>query len=413
MSMHRRSWLWIAIGVAVVARIVIFGVAFDHPVANEGGAPTSPKVMQSGTDIGFYLRSSQKYLRISPVEILRSISKYYDFDDADRDSTEPHSLDAETIDYFVAPPAFPVLLNVFRYRDGNTLPLALLYLVVSCVLVTLWLKWLSDKQVGFAWLVTFALIPNPIWFTISISTDLLFALSFAGFYLLYFSKHWPPLRVALWVGFLLFCLLTRPNGLSVFLFVAADLALSAGAVRRPRPLMFGFLSVVALAFAFVLLPHFVIFARRGMQITYFGFSQAEYLGGVFRSVPVWLNLPLSWLSLSVAKILYFAGLRPSYGDISWTFLVLRGAAGLILLPGLVYVFAKGDRKHQMLIGLYLLPVFLGATQDRYNLAIQPVLFFYGVLALHAVWNRFGLTWPIARLNEVDGGRTALPDGDDA
>ena len=49
----------------------------------------------------------------------------------------------------------------------------------------------------------------------------------------------------------------------------------------------------------------------------------------------------------------------------------------------------GKMRSIMLI-CFLIPVFLGATQDRYNLAVQPILYLFGVKAINSVWYR--LRW---------------------
>jgi len=102
-------------------------------------------------------------------------------------------------------------------------------------------------------------------------------------------------------------------------------------------------------------------------------------------LPEWLDRALSWLTLAGAKLLYFVGLRPSYGQIAWWIVAIRAGAGLILLPGLIWVVIRGDTKHRLLISLFLLPFMIGPSQDRYNLAIQPLLFYFGYLAYRDVW----------------------------
>ncbi|MCH8830381.1 MAG: hypothetical protein IID45_12465, partial [Planctomycetes bacterium] len=114
---------------------------------------------------------------------------------------------------------------------------------------------------------------------------------------------------------------------------------------------------------------------------YFGATQADYLAGVFNTLPGWLDRGLSIPSLMGAKVLYFAGLRPSYGETPTLIVLVRAAVGLILVPGVVYVIVRGDRAHRLLLAIYMLPVLLGASQDRYNLAMQPLLFYFGYRAL--------------------------------
>jgi hypothetical protein len=263
-----------------------------------------------------------------------------------------------------------------------------MYLVISCLLVGVWLRWMWRRGLSAAWLFVFALMPNPMWVTISISTDLVFALIFAGFYLAYFSYAGRG-RILLWSVFLVLTLLTRPNGVSVLLFVIADaLLLTTRSVRINRGILVCAAAPLLVGVVFFIGPYFSIFVVHSMDITYFGFSQREFLEGLYESLPFWLDQPISWLSLAGAKLIYFVGIRPSYGEIPALFLILRGAAGIILLPGLLYLFWKADWRLRLFVGLYLLPIFLGASQDRYNLPIQPLLFFFGALALQDFWKRW-------------------------
>ncbi len=101
----------------------------------------------------------------------------------------------------------------------------------------------------------------------------------------------------------------------------------------------------------------------GESTQYFGATQAEYLAGVFNTLPVWLDRVLSLLSLISAKILYFVGVRPSYGETPTLIVLARAAAGLIFLPGIIYALARGARAHRLLLVIYMLPVLLGASQE--------------------------------------------------
>jgi len=85
--------------------------------------------------------------------------------------------------------------------------------------------------------------------------------------------------------------------------------------------------------------------------------------------------------------LYFAGLRPSYGQTLPLLVVARAVVGVILLPGLLFLLVRGRTRDSILVILFSLPVFIGPTQDRYYLPILPILFYYGVLAYSAAWRR--------------------------
>ena len=130
------------------------------------------------------------------------------------------------------------------------------------------------------------------------------------------------------------------------------------------------------------------FVSSTLRLTYFDVPETEYLAGIYDSLPYWLNLLLSWLSLAGAKILYLVGFRPSYAGTETYIVLLRALPGLIFLPGLIYLFIKGDRSHKFLLALFLLPIVAGASQDRYILPIQPILFLFGAWAYISLWQSF-------------------------
>ncbi|NQV81866.1 MAG: hypothetical protein HQ495_15020 [Alphaproteobacteria bacterium] len=356
------------------------------PINNQDGFRVSPLTVQTGTDINFYQQSLLHYEALSARELLRRFSSYYD---SKRDSDVP-SLRSGRSDYFIAPPLFPLVLKATGYRAGNTLPLGLLFLAVSCGAAILWIRWMISLGIPTKWLVVFGLLPNPIWFTVSISTDMLFAASFCLFFLAYFSESklggW---RTALWILALIVCVLSRPNGVSLIGFVALDYLLNQmDKHRRYRMPMLVGIGLAGMVSLFFFTPHFVIYLRSSAGLDYFGITQQAFLDGAFDSLPPALNHVASYLVLLGSKLLYLVGLRPSYGDISPAILFVRAAPGLLLLPGLVFVMWRGGARLRLLIFVYLLPALLGATQDRYNLPIYPILFAYGVLAIDAAIARY-------------------------
>jgi len=181
-------------------------------------------------------------------------------------------------------------------------------------------------------------------------------------------------------------LMLRPNGFSVLIFVAVH---AGWMMIRDRNFEIRRLALVLsllVIFGLYLYPYFLMeMQKAGGVLAYFGYTPEQYIGGVFPALPIWIDLPISWVSLVAAKLAYFVGLRPSYGETDTLMVVARGGAGLILLPGLLYLFWVGSRGQMALIGLYCLPILLGPAQDRYYLPIYPILFLYGVLAYQAAW----------------------------
>ena len=374
-SENRALRLAAAAGIAV--RVGIFIAATIWPIPNERGALVSPLMSQSYLDFEFYLESMRRYASEWPTIVDDFLSFYRGLAGGGA---------------IISGPIFPLLMSMFGFADGNYLPLAMFYVALSSVVAIGWLWWLSHNGVGGIGLLIFAVLPNPVWFVLVVSPDLLFAAEFMIFFLAYFSVRRGRLQTATWVSAMLFMLLTRPNGFSVVFFVTLDAGWSffrSGRIKVARAV--GIL-LALVGSGLYLYPYFVFeMSKAGNALQYFGQTPAAYVAGIFHGLPAWLDRPLSWIALFAAKLLYFTGLRPSYGVTPPILVALRGAAGLVLLPGLLALMMQAPRREKALVGLYCLPFLLGPSQDRYYLAVLPLLFLYGVRFWAGVADRLGLS----------------------
>lgn len=368
--------LALVIAIAVAVRLGVFAWALVWPIPNESLFPVSPLNIQGYPDFAFYLRSLEQYRTLPIAELFAKFVAFY------------QSPFEEQFGHIIAGPFFPALMELFDYRAGNTLPMALFYLVLDCAWAAIWLKYLSNRGMSAFWQLLLAIAPNPVWFMLVVSPDLVFALLVALFFYFYMRDERRPRETLLWVGFLLLILLTRPNGYSVLLFVLVDFAWRNVKYRTQEP--WGLLSIglLALLFGLYLYPYFITEMRKTAEDNiFFGLPTSAYAAGLFRTLPEWLDLTVSWAALAGAKTLYFVGLRPSYGATSDILVAFRALAGLVLLPGLVVAALRAPMRERLFLGLFFLPIFLGPTQDRYNLPIYPLLFYYGSTFYDALWAR--------------------------
>jgi hypothetical protein len=153
-------------------------------------------------------------------------------------------------------------------------------------------------------------------------------------------------------------------------------------VKRARLIAVG--AVVLAPFLVFYFPYLAVFVETTSSITYFGIPARDYHTGAFTALPEWLNLGLSWIALGLAKLSYLVGLRPSDAGTDLVFVLFRALPGIVLLIGLYRVAVSRDRPLQLLVGLFLFPIFLGAAQDRYILPLQPVLFYFGLQTLEQI-----------------------------
>ena len=368
--------LMASILLAIWARGGVFLCSIWWPINNERGLPTSPALPPSYNDYQFYLESMRRYVT-APADVVHQFLQFYGGDAASR------------LPELISGPVFPLLMWVTGYENGNYLLLSSLYLVMGCGLAAAWLYWLRRQGVGFAWLCVFAVVPNPVWFILAVSTDLLFAAEFAVFFLAYFSTEHSRGRTLAWSTALVAMVLTRPNSFAILLFVALDAALSFhwdGRIEWRRAL--GCFALLLLGGVF-LYPYFVAeLGKAAHALQYFGYSPYQYLAGLdLPLVPHWLSVPLSWAALLVAKLLYFTGLRPSYGVTADLLVALRALPGILLLPGLLLLLVRAPFRIRLMVALYCLPFIVGPAQDRYYIAIFPLFFLYGV----QFWNA-GFGW---------------------
>jgi len=362
----RRVMLLVALALTAAVHAAVFGSAAYFPVAGETERAISPLTVQRGVDFGFYYDFA---LRL-----------------AEPDGEQgAHATSADGERSPIPGIVLPLLLLAFDYGPGHTLPLALGYLALGTGFSAAWLWWLWRQGLSPAALGLFAVLPGPIWLTLNISTDMPFAVAVAAFALAYFGAGRSLSRWAIVALALVVAVLVRPNGIFLFLFLLAAAVAHLFRGGRPNLLVIALGAIPVAGLGYYYYPYLLAYLESSQGLSYFGRDQTEYLAGAFPDWPAVLDLLVSWSALLAAKVLYFAGLRPSYGETAAVLVAVRAAPGLILLPGLIWLFARARLEVRLFVGVYLLPFVFGAAQDRYNLAITPFLFYYGIDAWARAW----------------------------
>jgi hypothetical protein len=377
---NHRNFLW-AVLLAIFARSVVFAGAIIWPIPNEGLLPVSPLHPPAYQDISFYLSSLKHYVSASPVELFSQFIEFYQ-----------RPLEKQ-FGHIIAGPVFPGLVALFNIRDGSPLPFAVFFLIVGSVTAIMWLWIMAISGVSRWWIFLFSIAPNPIWFMLILSPDALFAFMICLFYVSYFRDPWRKFDVILWCCAAILALLTRPNGFSLLTFVFVDMIARHFLYKRHNYLTLFGIVILIILFSLYLYPYFITELRKSLVDTqYFGIRSSEYIAGMIGILPTWLDLLVSWGALAGAKVLYFVGLRPSYGETTMTLVFVRAAAGLVLLPGLIHIIFAMPRRQKLFVALFCLPIFLGPAQDRYNLPIFPLLFLHGALAYQALYKQLRGSW---------------------
>jgi hypothetical protein len=295
-------------------------------------------------------------------------------------------------------PVYPLLIQLFAYSSNPWL-LASFYLVFGVLLGLSWAQWAAKQnEPASAWLqVGLAAFPFLIYYTVLVSTDLLFAV-FTWLLWLVIQKPWfeKSLGLAVVVLIVAAAVLTRPTALVFIPMVLVSLLYTASS----RVL----LTVPGLAFAASLFfiaawglvfyaPYYLVHAANGVQTHYFGFFPQEFHQGIFPALPQALNNAFSLVVLGLSKLVHAMDLRPSYAELDPLLTLARSLPGLVFLPGLFYCMLRAPMLERIFVGFFLIPVFVAASQERYILGIMPILFFWGVCFWVNLFKRVGRLRP--------------------
>lgn len=368
-----------ALIVAFLVRLIFFFGVMVIPMNAEDGGRVSPLLAQTAGDHPFYAHHAHEVGAMFSATLASAV-KYLGC-----------RLDAqvacdEILVERTPGPALPFLIHLFDYRPGHTLPLAVFFLGLALAWSWTWLLWLNSKGVATGWQFLFAMLPTPVWYMILIQTDLPYAVVILWAYLALsrpssYAHNGLPLGACMAE---LGCLF-RPNALTMLPVYIGQWLVDGGSIRRGVrwALLSGVLLMSAIMTAYYL-PYALKHITSAAHFEYFGIDQADFRSGLFPSLPHVLDLALSWLALGLTKLLYLCGIRPSYSGVEGWLVLLRALPGLFTLPGLLFLIARGQARDRLFVFFFILPFMIGVAQERYILAILPILFYYSVLSFRAV-----------------------------
>ena len=280
-------------------------------------------------------------------------------------------------------PIYPMLIGLTSYEETRYL-LSWAYQIAGALLGWHWSKFLRDRG-GSLWLqILCACFPALVYYSFLVSTDLLYACLIALW--LVGARAVLENKTGAWnaAGIAMFLLLlTRPNALALL----PMMSLLAWRVKSFKSwimwsLFWGLIGVYMLIYY---LPYYWVHDSNAGATHYWGFLPSEYYKGLWTEVPAWISQPLSWLLFAISKLMHAVGLRPSYASIDAWLVVARALPGLLFLPGLIYLFFAAEKFERWFVFFFMLPIFIGASQERYLLALTPILLLWGVRA----WSRAG------------------------
>jgi len=312
------------------------------------------EIIQEGIDMGFYQKESDRM-----------------FNNGDQ------------ISGLISPPIFPLMLDVFNYNSsGSSIPLSLFYLAISIAMSLIWIRYFFMNKINNYGLIAYIFIPMPMWYMLNISTDLLFSFLFSIFFISYFNTEKLKFNTSIWMLALILLVLTRANGVTIAAFVFLDYFFIKNNNISKAKLAALVTLCLSFFYYFDLHGYFLGVLRHSLDFTYYGIPQNQYISGLNIFTLETADKVISWFLLVVAKILYFLGVKPSYGDTALSLVMIKSLFGLFFLVGLFGMFYYKAYRVLLLLLIFSLPVLMVASQDRYNLPIQPLLFYYGWILLN-------------------------------
>lgn len=284
-------------------------------------------------------------------------------------------------------PIFPELLDAWGY-ERNRAPLSYAYLVFGGVLGWLWAILLAWRKMGLWMQALVACFPAMVYYSFLVSTDLLYAVLIAIFYATAWAVLLRKSGALIWcIVALVVAVLSRPNALAMIPVLFVVIAFEA-TLRWPIKLILStILGLFGLYMLIYYMPYYWVHEGNSVHTHYWGIFPHQFHVGIFSGLPKWLNQAFSLLLLATSKVIYSVGLRPSYAELSSWLVLARAWPGVLLLPGLIYGLWQGHWFDRTFIFFFMLPVYVGAAQERYLLAITPLLLMWGVKAYSAIWHR--------------------------
>lgn len=280
-------------------------------------------------------------------------------------------------------PLFPMMLGLSSYED-NRYFFSFVYQIAGAVLGLHWANQLRDRGEALWLQVLSACFPALVYYAFLVSTDLLYACLIAvwliGARAVLDGK---TLSYSFTSAVMFLLLMTRPNSLALVPIMSL-LAWKGKSFRAWLSLSF-FWAAAGVYLLIYYLPYYWVHDNNAGATHYWGIMPSEYYKGLWTGVPAWISQPISWMLFAASKLMHAVGLRPSYASVDTWLVIARALPGVLFLPGLVYLFFAAQWFERWFVFFFMVPIFVGASQERYLLALTPILLLWGVRA----WRKIG------------------------
>ena len=173
------------------------------------------------------------------------------------------------------------------------------------------------------------------------------------------------------------CLLSRPNGVSIFLYFGIYLYVSSSNFKTRYKLLLLIPGVLA---SFFLYPYFVLYFKDSQNYTILGIERIQYIKGLFPSLPSFIDAPISWIFLIVAKFLDLSGFSEATRGVVDYLYISKIITAFTIFPGLIYSTIRHDKiRTNLLVWAYIFPMLIGTSHPRYILPVLPIILYHTAL----------------------------------
>jgi len=267
-------------------------------------------------------------------------------------------------------PIFPALLRLSDYANEQAY-LGFSYILIGLFLSISWATFLAKEQVPNFIIFFAACFPLLLYYTHIVSTDLPFAVAAFLFYRQYQKEQSYGFRgIGTLFALALLASLIRPNGVMFWPIVICAILLSSSS-KKEKSVAIAIVILISVYLALFYLPYYLEHRVNSIATSYWNIFPEDYWSGNLLDSDSTLAKLFSVLILFLSKLLYSFGIRPSYAGVDSWLILARAIPGIPVLVGTVIWFCKSNIYDRCFLALFLIPVFAGASQERYTFSIVP------------------------------------------
>ncbi len=353
--------------ILVLSKIFLIFLSLVFGIIDEKGNHISFFNFSASGDYEFY-----SYFSSNPFERMMVLFNFYDISLSNNYKFYPG-------------PLFPFIIRITNYYPTGSIFYAHTLYQFLIILSTLhWVKiWTHKNQNQYKEIAILAVILFPYlnYYSFVISSDIIFFTFYSIIY--YYVNSYvididrKIINTKLFIILFLYggALLTRPNAL--ILFIPILYFIWNGKNNKILKIKFTILLLILTVFFMIYyIPYLTSYRTASEGMKYFGYSDS-FLSFELNSSKDYLNNFLTYIVLLLYKVMYMFGIRESFTKNSHLVTLIRVVLGFYLLLGTLFMIKyKNNMLDKLFVFPFMLPIVLGAAQERYILHCMPLMIYY-------------------------------------